>query len=167
MLEKRLNKKIILTQQLIDNSSGDPEGKLVSVLKYRQELFQYLLDVKVNGVVRDKPTRTTETKPVLEQEVEVVVELVVEPVVEFVEMVVEESEVEPEVEESEVEPVVELVEMVVEPEVEYDDLTDLNEDDLKEQEDEENRIRDQLAQLELTKLLKKKPRKTKKILSSI
>jgi len=151
MLEKRLNQKIIVTQQLINNSSGDPEGKLVSVLKYRQELFQYLLDVKVNGVVRDKPTRTTETKPALKQEVEVIIELVVEPVVE----------------KSEVEPVVELVEMVVEPEVEYDDLTDLNEDDLKEQEDEENRIRDQLAQLELTKLLKKKPRKTKKILSSI
>ena len=148
MLEEHLKQKISFTKSIIND---EKDVKFNDILKYRIELYQYIIDLKINRNINAvRPTRL---------KVEETVEPVMEPVITSYAIA---------------EPVIELIDGTSREEPtdtmgggdqdedeNTDILTDVNDDDLKEQAEEEEKIREQLAQLELQKLLKKKPRARK------
>ena len=143
MLEEHLKQKISFTKSIIND---EKDVKFNDILKYRIELYQYIIDLKINRNINAvRPTRLN---------VEETVEPVMEPVITSYAIA---------------EPVIELIEEPTDTmgggdqdeDENTDILTDVNDDDLKEQAEEEEKIREQLAQLELQKLLKKKPRARK------
>ena len=157
MLEEKLKHKISFTQSMINTDSN-----LNDILKFRIELYQYILDVKINGNVNAvRPTRTNIEPPlIIEPIYEPIYEPMDEPIYEPMDEPMDEPIYEP-MDEPMNEPMDEpIYEPMDEENTEF--LTDINDDDLKEQAEEEEKIREQLAQLELQKLLKKKPR-TKKL----
>ena len=145
------------------------DSNLNDILKFRIELYQYILDVKINGNVNAvKPTRTKNEPPlIIEPIYEPIYEPMDEPIYEPMDEPMDEPIYEP-MDEPMNEPIPNgerssdepIHEPIYEPMDEL--LTDINDDDLKEQAEEQEKIREQLAQLELQKLLKKKPR-TKKL----
>ena len=161
MLQENLKQKISFTQSMINTDS-----KLNDILKFRIELYQYILDVKINGNVNAvRPTRTTIEPPLI---IEPIDEPILtgsgaldEPIYVPIEEPMDEPMNEP-MDEPMNGPMDEPMDDGTSREENTEFLTDINDDDLKEQAEEEEKIREQLAQLELQKLLKKKPR-TKKL----
>ena len=166
MLEEHLKQKISFTKSIIND---EKDVKFNDILKYRIELYQYIIDLKINRNIN--AVRPTWLK--VEETVEPVMEPVNEPVIEPV--ITSYAIAEPVITSYAVaEPVIELIDGTSREEPtdtmgggdqdedeNTDILTDVNDDDLKEQAEEEEKIREQLAQLELEKLLKKKPRARK------
>ena len=167
MLEENLKHKISFTQSMINTDSK----KLNDILKFRIELYQYILDVKINGNINAvRPTRTKNEPPLIIEPIyepiddpmdEPMDEPIYEPMDEPIYEPMDEPMNEP-MDEPMDEPIYEPMDDGTSREENTEFLTDINDDDLKEQAEEEEKIREQLAQLELQKLLKKKPR-TKKL----
>ena len=156
MLEEHLKQKISFTKSIIND---EKDVKFNDILKYRIELYQYIIDLKINrniNVVRPTRLKVEETvEPVMEPVIEPVIEPVNEPVITSYAIA---------------EPVIELIDGTSREEPtdtmgggdqdedeNTDILTDVNDDDLNEQAEEEEKIREQLAQLELQKLMEKNP----------
>ena len=141
MFEENLKQKISFTQSMINTDSN-----LNDILKFRIELYQYILDVKINGNVNAvRPTRTNIEPP-----------LIIEPIDEPMDEPMDEPIYEPmnePIDEPMNEPIYEPMDDGTSREKNIDFLTDINDDDLKEQAEEEEKKREQLAQLELQKLL--------------